>query len=294
MASAAIPVYDICSISKNGHPQDLLAERFPDYLEQHYQYLHHPHRHTFYHLALFTRGSGTHTIDFVKFEVKAYQLYFMAPGQVHSWNFEEGIDGFVVHFSADLFRSFLLDPNYLEQFPFFSGNSRQGVCQLPGAVQGLVTGLLEDIVRAGKQAPHPDVDIIRLRLIELFLTVERHCMTADAIKHPKQQSVLLNNFQQLINQYYRTMRLPKEYAELLYITPNHLNALCRALLGKTAGDLIRERVLLEAKRLLTNAHMSITEIAYELNFQDNSYFNRFFKKNEGMTPEEFRKEFIHQ
>ncbi|MBD0286067.1 MAG: AraC family transcriptional regulator, partial [Flavisolibacter sp.] len=56
----------------------------------------------------------------------------------------------------------------------------------------------------------------------------------------------------------------------------------------------RDRILLEAKRLLTNADMTITEIAYDLNFQDNAYFNRFFKKNVGMTPDEFRKQFINQ
>ena len=64
--------------------------------------------------------------------------------------------------------------------------------------------------------------------------------------------------------------------------------------GKKAGDLIRDRVLLEAKRLLTNADMSVTEIAYDLNFQDNSYFNRFFKKNVGVTPDEFRKTFVNR
>ncbi|MBS1601630.1 MAG: AraC family transcriptional regulator, partial [Bacteroidetes bacterium] len=81
-------------------------------------------------------------------------------------------------------------------------------------------------------------------------------------------------------------------AELLFITPNHLNALCQELVGRPAGEVIRDRVLLEAKRLLTNAGMTATEIAYELNFQDNSYFNRFFKKYEGVTPDEFRKKYV--
>jgi len=79
----------------------------------------------------------------------------------------------------------------------------------------------------------------------------------------------------------------------LYITPNHLNALCQDMLGKTAGDLIRDRILLESKRLLTNADMTITEIAYNLNFKDNSYFNRFFKKEVGSTPDEFRTSFLN-
>ena len=83
--------------------------------------------------------------------------------------------------------------------------------------------------------------------------------------------------------------MPKDYASLLYITPNHLNALCKELLGESAGELIRKRIILEAKRLLVIKDYSIAEVAYELNFNDNSYFTKFFKKIEGMTPEDFRK-----
>jgi AraC-like DNA-binding protein len=144
------------------------------------------------------------------------------------------------------------------------------------------------------EAKEESLDVIRLKLLELFIKVDRSSSSKKNNSTPRQKMVLLRNYQQLIDKYFRTIRLPKEYAELLYVTPNHLNALCQDLVGKTAGDLIRDRVLLEAKRLLTNADMTITEIAYDLNFQDNSYFNRFFKKNVGVTPDEFRKTFIHQ
>jgi len=60
----------------------------------------------------------------------------------------------------------------------------------------------------------------------------------------------------------------------------------------SAGELIRDRIILEAKRLLVNAKMSVSEIAHELNFVDNSYFSRFFKKYAGVTPEVFRKQII--
>jgi len=88
---------------------------------------------------------------------------------------------------------------------------------------------------------------------------------------------------------YATLRLPKQYAELLYITPNHLNAICNDLLGYSAGKLIRDRVILEAKRLLINMDLMVAEIAEQLNFADQSYFIKFFKKQEGITPEKFRK-----
>ena len=131
--------------------------------------------------------------------------------------------------------------------------------------------------------------MIRLKLLELFIIVDRCCNNKKIKNFPQQKQMLLRNFKQLIDKQFRLIKLPKEYAELLYVTPNHLNALCQDLLGKTAGDVIRDRILLEAKRLLTNEGMTITEIAYDLNFQDNSYFTRFFKKYTGTTPEEFRK-----
>jgi len=294
MARATIPVYDVCTIDKNGQPLHLMVEDFAGYLDKHYQARHHPHRHAFYHLVMFTKGSGSHTIDFVKFEVQPFQIYFMAPGQVHSWDFTSRTDGYIIHFAADFFRSFLLNPNYLDQFSFFSGNSQQSVCQLPGYIHPEVTELFERLLREANQHPLLNMDMICLRLLELFITVERHTTRPGTASLTGHTSMQLRNFQQLINQYFRTKRLPKDYAAMLYITPNHLNALCRELLGKTAGDVIRDRILLEAKRLLTNADMSILEIAYDLNFKDNSYFTRFFRNYEGITPEEFRKKFITQ
>jgi len=293
MAKASIPVYDICTIDQRAQ-KDLLIERFASYLEKHYSHLHRPHRHSFYHLVLFTKGKGSHTIDFETFSVKPYQIYFMAPGQVHSWHFDGEVDGYIIHFNEVLFSTFLQNSHYLERFSFFAGKASESICQLPTAVHSTVASLFETMLREIEQGKEQNLDLIRLKLLELFITVDRSCGGKKGKNIPQQKLTLLRSFQQLIDRHFRAIKLPKEYADLLYITPNHLNALCQELVGKTAGDLIRDRVLLEAKRLLTNADMTVTEIAYELNFQDNSYFNRFFKKNIGVTPEEFRKTIIHQ
>lgn len=293
MAKASIPVYDICTIDQRAQ-KDLLVERFGVYLEKHYQHLHRPHRHSFYHLVLFTKGKGSHTIDFDKFPVQPYQIYFMAPGQVHSWHFEGEVDGYIVHFNGELIRSFLQNSHYLERFPFFRGNSTDSVCLLPNSIHNKVADLFETMLQEVVEAKEQNIDVIRLKLLELFIAADRNCITKKEKKIPQQKMTLLRSFQHLIDKHFRSIKLPKEYADLLYVTTNHLNALCQDLLGKTAGEVIRDRVLLEAKRLLTNAEMTVTEIAYDLNFQDNSYFNRFFRKNVGMTPEEFRKTFINK
>lgn len=292
MAKASIPVYDICAIDKHSQ-KDLLCERFGPYMQKHYHNLYRPHRHSFYHLVLFTKGGGTHHIDFNQFPVKPFQLYFMIPGQVHSWHFTGAVDGYIVHFNEVLFTAFLQNSHYLERFPFFRGNSEESVCQVPPEAQEEVLNLFETILKEVESPETQNLDLVRLKLLELLIRVERSCSHKGMRNVPRQKMQLLRSFQHLINKHFRTTRLPKEYAELLYVTPNHLNALCQDLLGKTAGDLIRDRVLLEAKRLLTSADMTVTEIAYELNFQDNSYFNRFFKKYVGKTPDDFRKTFIH-
>lgn len=243
-------------------------------------------------MVLFTGGGGKHTIDFEQFKVKPFQIYFMIPGQVHSWHFEKAVDGYIVHFKEELFTSFLLNGHFLDRYSFFSGNSKDGVCQLPLHVHDQVISIFESILKEVSNKESQGLEMISLKLLELFIIVDRSCYRQKARTIPLQKLQVLKSFQHLIEKYYKTIRLPGEYAGLLYITPNHLNALCQDLLGKTAGELIRERVILEAKRLLTNAGMNVTEIASELNFQDNSYFNRFFKKYTGQTPDVFRRSFI--
>ena len=85
-----------------------------------------------------------------------------------------------------------------------------------------------------------------------------------------------------------TLRSTKDYAHRLNITPNYLNALCQEFFLKTASEIIRERTILEAKRLLMHSGLSVSEIAYKIGFTDNSYFGRYFKNDTGMTPKNFR------
>ncbi len=286
-----IPVYNIQHLQPEQLTQaDFQAEHFSDYLHKHYQHLHFPHRHTFYHLVLFKDGKGSHTIDFNRYNVKPQQVYAMTPGQVHSWHFTAPVSGYVINFSENFFKNFLFNQHYLDGFSFFSGNSADGVFQLAPNVQAKVQQLFETLIELYNNKI-PACDLIRVTLLQLLLLMDMHMQQRQQTQVPKQKLTLLNNFRRLIDKHYKDIKLPKEYADLLYVTPNHLNALCQDLLGKTAGELIRDRILLEAKRLLTNVNLTATEIAYELNFQDNSYFNRFFKKYELVTPDDFRKQF---
>lgn len=284
------PVYNICNISTSPAlpDEDILVEDFAQYINRHYAKLNHPHRHAFYHLVLFTAGKGTHTIDFKTFPVAGGQAYFMIPGQVHGWQFEGKVEGYIVNFSESYFKSFLLNSYYLDQFSFFSGNCDEGVIHLKGSLFTKGEQLLSEMLGAtGSGQGH--ADLVKVLLLRFLLLAEEASGKKVAHAVPHQKMVTLKTFRGLIEKNYRQLKLPNEYAALMYITPHHLNALCQDLTGQTAGELIRDRVILEAKRLLVNEEMTGAEIAWNLNFKDASYFNRFFKKATGLTPFEFRK-----
>lgn len=286
---STIPVYDICSLSSSDNRNTgIIAEPFAAYLKVHPN-LHRAHRHSFYHIVLFTEGKGFHTIDFEQFPVQTGQIYFMAPGQVHSWNFKDDVDGYIINFSGEIFSALVAKGQYLEQFSFLRGVAKESVFKLKGTVLDEAKKVFEHVIKEGSQIDGYSQDMIRALLVQLFIAVSRVTPASLPPKAMKQNMLILHNFRKLVDTYYAEKRLPKEYAAMLYITPNHLNALCNDLLGKPAGEVIRDRILLEAKRLLINADQSIQEIAFQLSFTDNSHFTKFFKKYTMLTPEEFRK-----
>ena len=292
MAKQLLPVYNINNLSESAlSPKDFMADHFALYLDEH-RNLHFPHKHSFYQLVYFSKEAGSHSIDFVHFPILAGQLYFMTPGQVHSWDFEGQPDGYIVNFSEQYLNELVANPRYLDQFSFFSGVAQEQVINIPVTERLPIERLLEQIISEGNSlAPLKD-DYVRTLLLQLFIVVNRYHTIAGTSAPNQYNTVLLRNFQKLIDLHYKEKKLTKYYAVLLYVTPNHLNALCKDVTGRSAGELIRDRVLLEAKRLLVNARLTIAQIATELQFTDNSYFSKFFKKYEGITPEVFRTQHI--
>ncbi|MES2457525.1 MAG: helix-turn-helix transcriptional regulator [Bacteroidota bacterium] len=292
MATKDIPVYNIDHLSQFKQ-KDIQISCFAPYLKVH-KNLHLAHKHSFYHLILFTQGAGHHEIDFHRYPVRPYQIYFMIPGQVHSWSFQGPVDGYVINFSVPFFQSFLIQPDYLEQFAFFNGIIEDSVIELPEEIQSEVKAYFDQLVRESEQSQPYGFDMVKSIMLQLFFTIARISFNENTSKITSHNYKLLRKFQKTIEKHYGMKRLPKDYAELLHVTPNHLNAVCKDLLGVSAGEVIRNRIVLEAKRQLINLDLSISEIAYKLNFDDNSYFTKFFRKQAGLTPEEFRREAVRQ
>lgn len=106
--------------------------------------------------------------------------------------------------------------------------------------------------------------------------------------HITRKENLVKNFTQLVQKQFRSQRNVNAYAELLSITPKYLTETVKEITGKTAGEIIDDFVLLEAKMLLDNPALSIAQIADELHFSDQSFFGKYFKRHTGLSPKEYR------
>lgn len=291
MHANSIPVYRICTLpGKEMGKENILIDRLDHYLAQHTD-IKFPHRHSFYHFVLFTKGSGKHTIDFKEYELVPGQIYFMIPGQVHGWFFQGTVEGYVVHFETDFFSNLLSNHRYLLQFPMLQSHLSQQVIQLDKNTYQESCQILEQLFFEYHGGKSFRKDMLQLLLLQLLTLISRVIPLEKntALGGYKEETV--QAFIDLIEMHYTTWKHPKKYASELNVSANYLNQICNDVIGKSAGSLIRERQVLEAKRLLTNAALSIKEIAGVLNFKDNSYFTKFFKRACGLSPEEFRKSF---
>jgi AraC family transcriptional regulator, transcriptional activator of pobA len=103
------------------------------------------------------------------------------------------------------------------------------------------------------------------------------------------QNRIVRQFKELSDVHFKDKTQVAHYADMMYVTPGHLNDTIKSAIGKTAKQIIDEKRITEAKRLLFWNEHSIKEIAWQLNFEDDGYFNRFFKKHTGHTPATFQK-----
>jgi len=291
MAEKNIPTYAICNLlNQENKKEDFVILDLNTFLTFQASLIASAHRHHFYQLLFITEGSGIHTIDFNNYNIEKGELYILAPGQIHKWLFHPSTCGYVINFTTDFFASFLCRNDYLHDFSFFIGNGNNSRIKLDVFYDVIETTFVK-IDHEYKDKEHGNLDLIRIYLLALFHELEKALgKQNEAIYANKPQMDLLNRFDKLLEANYINKKRPKEYAELLFVTPNHLNAVCQKIRNISAGEVIRNRILLEAKRLLTNSLLTISEIAYQLNFADNSYFSRFFKKHTGKSPENFRKQ----
>lgn len=250
-----------------------------------------PHRHDFFEVLYLKQGSGVHVIDDNRYEVKPPCVFFMSPGQAHKLELSQDIEGYIYIFTSDFYLINQSNQNRLLEFPFFFTIQQTNPPLLLNNTQD--TAFLENLfVHAISEVNKTNFTEELLRsFLDLILVYAASIYKVDEQMLVKGKGhLLVKRFLQLVEENYQNNFSINEYSSMLAITPNHLTQTVKQLTGKTGKDIIQQKQLLEIKRLLVHTGLGVSEIANQLNFVDQSYFTKFFKKLTGHTPLHFRSE----
>lgn len=257
-----------------------------------------PYRNMFYQISLFKQGLQETIVNERSYALDEGTIFFSASGNVQSWEIREDLTGFVMFFSSEFLSSSVLNSRILENFPFFGVDSNIAIklnSKQFTKLSNIYNEILEEISGdySGKwEIIHSLLLLIMHQSSKIYYS--KNDSEPDVVDS---QGYIVNEFQTLLSQHYEQLYLGErialkiviDYASDLYIHPNYLNQVTKKVLGKTASSVIKEKTIHEAKILLYQTDFSIAEIAYKLGFETNTYFSRFFKKETGQTPSEYKK-----
>lgn len=250
-----------------------------------------PHRTDFYMIYLFTDGSGDHMVDFNLYKVRRRSLLFISQGQIHSFDPMETYDGRALIFTESFFCRSQKDRNYFRNSMLFN-NCGQPYFDAAGDYEELYRLFLEIYDELRKETDAFQGEILHNLLYRIFLISERQLIKYIEPADTGSRTVkLVSDFKDLVEQYYQTQKWVKFYTERLAVSQKTLQKATAQVLGKSPKEWISQRILLESKRILAYDTLSIKELSAMMHFDDATNFVKFFKKNEGISPSDFRRRF---
>ncbi len=229
-------------------------------------------------LLWFTRGQGRITAAGVTRGYGAHNLIFLPAGTMHAFELSQHVHGTAL---------------FLPQGGDLKLPARQVHLRIRDAVpQGEMAVQLDNLTRELDGAKPGRVRAIRHHLGLLSVWLERQILadeTADAAPRPKAAIRLAQAFTEKVERDFRSGKSVADYAAELGVTPTHLSRVCRETCGRPASDLLHDRQLFEARRLLAETRLPVQDIAEALGYGSAAYFSRTFQARTGKTPTAFRR-----
>ncbi|MDX9882748.1 MAG: helix-turn-helix domain-containing protein [Prolixibacteraceae bacterium] len=251
-----------------------------------------PHLHEFYSVFWIREGEAVHATDFVEYHLPAGSVLFVPPGLKHRLVLNNRAGGDSLIFNEEFICFNRKNHVPLKEYKLFNNLSFRSIITLDGSGEKKfeqVFGFMSDEIQK-KDSYSPD---IILNLLHLLLLESRRIFDMQ-YEQPEKQSdehadtQAIIQFKLLIEDHFKNHKNVSSYASMLNMNPSCLNEVSKKATGITAGEMIRNKVIGEAKRMLYASDLSGKEIAFELGFDDPAYFSRFFKKYTGQTLKHFR------
>ena len=292
MSKQDLPVYSIKKFNQDPDNLSFYANTLQEHLEKHH-FIHVPHKHDFFLSILFTKGSGTHEVDFTMYDVKPGYVFMLSPGQTHDWKLSKDTEGYIYFHSKD-FYDLAHSTHKIQQFPFFESIYNSPLIILKGKNLENITRLFRETLEEHQSHKALKQQKILAMITCVYVELARCYQSNTPVQHQHINYLSkARKLESLIDENFKTLKYPKEYAQLMSMTEKHLNRICKTSLNKTTSQLITDRIILEAKRLLVQTDLSVNQIAETLGYIDNSYFSRLFKKHESETPLNFLAKYRH-
>ena len=241
------------------------------------------HRHDFFYVLALKKGAGSHAIDFTPYEVSDCSVAFMRPGQVHQLTLKAGSTGYLMAFKTGGYY-----PNDKVSKALLRKATIRSYYLFEGARFKKVLSALDNIFQEYSDEQDGYQKVIKANL-DIFLIELGRQRSESSINTYAQER--LEELLELLETDISNHKRVSAYADMLHLSPYQLNAMTKAMLGKTCSELINEYIILESKRQLLATTSQVSQIADELGYEDVAYFIRLFSKHTGHSPEAFRKRF---
>lgn len=241
-------------------------------------------------ILLVERGGGEIRIEGRTYDIPPASILVIPATMVHEIHFRPGTDGIVitaaVAYAASVSQGdvrLMEGLNAPDVFPIAgTGVSEEAVCDTFAWLNR----------EYNWSAPGRRVSIMALflRVMVSIMRLRSVRVTASTVVGDRNYDILIR-YKELMEQNFHNEKLMNFYAGKIGVSPQRLNQACKARAGKTASELLHERIIIEAKRFLLYVDMTVAEIGYELGFDDPAYFSRFFSQRVGQSPGSFRTSF---
>jgi len=274
-----------------GNEKIFTIRKISDFNEEEIEHNLMPHLHDFYSIFWIESGEAIHATEFVEYSLKADTILFVPPGLKHRMYIDKSVTGTYMLFNEDFIQYNRKNHVPLKEYRLFNNPDFKSLITVVPEKREKLRNITKLVFDELQDTDDYSQDIV-LNLLHLFLLESRRIFDQQ-YQPPKEEpdstpDATIIKFKQLIEENFAAQKNVSSYAEMLSMNPSCLNELTKRTTGITAGELIRNRVIDETKRLLFSSSMSGKEIAFELGFDDPAYFSRFFRKYTGLTLKEFR------
>ncbi|GAA4394989.1 hypothetical protein GCM10023187_01390 [Nibrella viscosa] len=246
-----------------------------------------PHRKTVFDFLFLTEGRSTRSKGLHRYEFSRNTFFFLPAFQISTHEYlSPDAKGFFCHFDAEIFNRLIPHTPFQEEFSFwqFSGDP---LVHINDPLIQPVLNILNRLLTEYESNQSLNTILITAYLLTLF--TELSIVRKGTGPPPQNAAVrVTEKYKNLLSQHIYQTHKVTEYASMLAVTPDHLNKCVKATIGKTSQELLSDMIILEAKVLLKQTPLSISEIAFKFSETNPSDFTRFFKAKTGLTPREFR------